>query len=221
MIELLKRKFCTIIKIPYQIINNFIIRPFISFRFDKTYNIDTRSSASINCDDKIALSHATYYQAVPIKYLEILFDLLQHDSPYTHFIDIGCGKGRACFYASQKYKQVTGIDFSKNLIANAQENLKSYSGTINGKIIFELRDASLYDLPNETSLIYLYNPFDEYVLRKFIKRNMGHFLNYKSRIAYINDVCHDFLIKCGFTREFKHNAERGISIYSLDKSRIY
>jgi len=106
------------------------------------------------------------------------------------------------------------------LIADAQKNLKSFSGVINGEITFELKDASLYDLPNEPSLIYLYNPFDEYILRKFIKRNINHFLKHRSRIAYVNDVCHDLLVECGFTREIKYNAGRGISIYSFYSTNI-
>jgi len=202
------------------LIDDFIIRPFASYKFDKTYHIST--SGEIECEflgalDKNSLSHATYYQAVPIEYLDILFNLLQDDSLQAHFIDIGCGKGRACFYAQQKYKRVTGIDFSPSLIADAQKNLQSFSGAIKGEIKFELRDASLYDLPDEPALVYLYNPFDEYILRKFITRNIGHFLKHKSRIAYVNDVYHDLLIKCGFSREMKYSARRGISIYSLDQ----
>ncbi|MEI8055657.1 MAG: class I SAM-dependent methyltransferase [bacterium] len=209
-----------LIKNPWSIIDDFIIRPIVSYKFDKTYNISTSGEIEhklLKAHDEISLYHATSYQAVPIIYLDVLFDLLQNYSPETHFIDIGCGKGRACFYACQKYKRVTGIDFSQNLVEDAQKNLKSFSGIIKGEITFELRDASLYDLPNEPSLIYLYNPFDEYILRKFIKRNMNHFLKYKSRIAYVNDVCHDLLVEHGFTRTVKYNARRRISIYSLEQ----
>lgn len=199
------------------IIDDFIIRPIASYKFDKIYHISTSGEIGrelLNADNQASLSHATYYQAVPMEYLDILFELLQDDSSENHFIDIGCGKGRACFYATQKYQRITGIDFSPNLIADAQKNLQAFSGTIKGEIKFELRDASLYDLPDEPSLVYLYNPFNEYILRKFITRNMEHFAKHQSRIAYVNDVCHDLLIRCGFTREMKYNARRGISIYS-------
>lgn len=204
----------------WAVVDDFIIRPLASYKFDKAYNISTSGEIGrelLGALDKNSLSHAAYYQAIPMEYLNILFDLLQNDSPENHFIDIGCGKGRACFYACQKYKHVTGIDFSPKLIADAQKNLQVFSGAIKGEIKFELRDASLFDLPDEPSLVYLYNPFDEYILRKFITRNMGHFLKHKSRIAYVNDVCHDLLIKCGFSREMKYSARRGISIYSLNQ----
>jgi len=204
----------------WTLIEDFMVRPFTSYKFDKTYNISTSGEIGrelLGAGDKNSMSHATYYQAVPMEYLDILFDLLQGDSSQVHFVDIGCGKGRACFYACQKYKNVTGIDFSPSLIADAQKNLQAFSGAIKGQINFELKDASLYDLPDEPALVYLYNPFDEYILRKFIIRNIEHFTKHKSRIAYVNDVCHDLLIKCGFTREMKYNARRGISIYSLNK----
>lgn len=202
------------------LIADFIIRPLASYRFDKAYNISTSGEIGrefLGALDKNSLRHATYYQAVPMEYLNILFDLLQGDSSQIHFVDIGCGKGRACFYACQKYKRVTGIDFSPSLIADAQKNLQVFSGAIKGEIKFELRDASLYDLPDEPALVYFYNPFDEYILRKFITRNIEHFLKHKSRIAYVNDVCHDLLIKCGFTREMKYSARKGISIYSMSQ----
>ncbi|CAL7960171.1 hypothetical protein GAMM_140013 [Gammaproteobacteria bacterium] len=115
-------------KNPWLIIDDFIIRPIASYKFDKVYNISTSGEVEhtlLNADDKISLYHATSYQAVPIKYLNILFDLLRDDSPENHFIDIGCGKGRACFYACRKYKRITGIDFSQNLVTDAQKNLKS------------------------------------------------------------------------------------------------
>lgn len=217
----IKKKLYTAIKIPWLMIDDLIIRPIAGYKFDKKYNISTRGEIEhklLDACNKTNLHHATYYQAVPIEYLDILFNLLQDDSPETHFVDIGCGKGRACFYACRKYKQITGIDFSPNLIADAQKNLKSFSGTIKGKITFELKEASLYDLPNKPSLVYLYNPFDECVLRKFIQKNINNFLKHKSRIAYVNDVCHDSLIKYGFTREAQYNGRRRISIYSLAPS---
>jgi len=207
------------IKRLWTIINDFIVRPIASYKFDKTYNISTSGEIErefLDAQNKNSLHHATYYQAVPMEYLNILFDLLPDDFTQAHFVDVGCGKGRACFYACQTYQRVTGIDFSPSLITDAQKNLQTFSGAVKGEIKFELRDASLYDLPDEPLLVYLYNPFDEYILRKFLIRNMEHFSKHKSRIAYVNDVCHDLLITCGFTREMKYNARRGISIYSLN-----
>jgi SAM-dependent methyltransferase len=218
MIKFITEKISIIMKSLWLMIDDFVIRPLASYKFDKTHNISTSGEIGrefFGVQDKNSLSHAVYYQAVPIEYLRILFDLLADDAPETHFIDIGCGKGRACFYAGQKYQRVTGIDFSPKLIVTAQKNLSVFSGTITGEIKFELSDASSYDLPAGSALVYLYNPFDEYILRKFLKRNMEHFLKYKSRIAYVNDVYHDLLIAWGFSREIKYNARRGISIYSL------
>ena len=202
-------------KIP-AIIDDLIIRPLASYKFDQTYNINTRGEIGhelLDAQDQQSLAAATYYQAVPMAYLDIVFELLADDTLERHFVDLGCGKGRACFYACQKYQRVTGIDFSPSLIATAKQNLQSFSGTIKGQVQFVLQDAAMFDLPDEPALVYLYNPFDERILKKFLTRNMRHFFKHNSIIVYVNDICHDLLIQHGFARVIKYQARKGISIY--------
>ena len=91
-----------------------------------------------------------------VRYLDFIFRKLRKRSTEEYFIDIGCGKGRACFYASRKYPRLIGIDFSPSLIRAAQENLKAFRGA-KGNISFMVRDARIFDLPESGSLVYLFN----------------------------------------------------------------
>jgi SAM-dependent methyltransferase len=132
---------------------------------------------------------------------------------FKNFVDIGSGKGKACFYASrtQLFTQVLGIEFSKDLVDISIKNKsKSKFGVNNVELINA--DASNYILPNGASLIFLFNPFDQVVLEKFIQNNMNHFESQGSVIAYANDIHRDVLEKMGFEEIFR-NPTRKISIH--------
>lgn len=66
------------------------------------------------------------------------------------FIDLGSGKGRALMLARQYgFKQLIGVEFSAELVEIAKRN----------GIDTICADAAEYELPNEPTLLLLYNPF--------------------------------------------------------------
>ncbi|WP_161603800.1 class I SAM-dependent methyltransferase [Noviherbaspirillum massiliense] len=191
-----------------------------AYWFDKKNHINTRSNVTRSLLDPInihSLLHSTYYQPVPLSYLETLFSNLD-EPPDTCFVDIGCGKGLACFYAAQRFKRVVGIDFSEKLIEQARQNNKSFVNSNGSSISFELRDARIYRLPEMASIVYLYNPFDHHILRDFLRANINHFVKHQSRIAYINDVCRDVLLEFGFQQDYRNPLD-GIGIYSMSQRK--
>jgi SAM-dependent methyltransferase len=202
------------------ILNKAIFKPLRKVegrRFDGLHNISTEGEVKnekLNPLDNDSLKHATEYQATPIDQLDFIFKRLKSDSPENHFIDIGCGRGRACFYASQKYKTITGIDFSPDLIHSAKANLDTFNGG-NTNITFAVQDARLYDLPDRRSTVFLFNPFDHHILRPFLDRSMRHFKKYHSRIVYVNDVCRNTILEYGFREEFRAVKTHGMSIYQM------
>ena len=40
------------------------------------------------------------------------------------FLDIGAGKGKACFYASPRFERVIGVEYSALLVDAAKANLR-------------------------------------------------------------------------------------------------
>lgn len=172
------------------------------------------SNENLVADNKDSLSHATAYVPVWSRNLrELLSESKKTGYDFENFIDIGSGKGKACFYARAKepLKNIIGVEFSKPLIDIANRNKeKSNANNIN----FINSDATEFDLPNQANLIFMFNPFDSVVLEKFIYNNINHFKNHNSVIAYANDTQRMTLTTFGFETIFR-NQTRKISLYQL------
>ncbi|MCX7121833.1 MAG: class I SAM-dependent methyltransferase [Gammaproteobacteria bacterium] len=185
--------------------------------FDKMHGIRTDGvifPENLHIENKNSLKHSNSYQAIWCRTLrELFFQVrLLSESPCT-FVDVGCGKGKACFYAEKKkfFKSVVGFDFSQDLIDIANINNLRFK---NSEIKFTCADAIEFNLPSTKNLVFIFNSFDEVVMTSFIKNNVEHFQKYKSIIAYANDVHKDVLISLGFVI-FYRNEIRKLSLYQI------
>jgi SAM-dependent methyltransferase len=186
---------------------------FVDYIFDHYRNIET-SKIIVNSDldsiDALSQVHATKYEPLPVFMLWLLKGIFKKYNSY-HFIDIGCGKGRVCFYATKIFRRVTGIDFSPKLINEANNNLKNINISFKGEIEFTLADARRYVLPNEHCVIFIANPFDDYILKEFLSLNEPHFKSYKSIIIYAYPEWADTLLSFGFIQIFAIQRMQGYS----------
>ena len=91
------------------------------------------------------------------------------------FIDLGCGKGKACLIArkvellGKSSLRYFGVDFESNLIAIAQENsIKIFKDE--GNFIFE--DVTKLDWKSfgEYLVVYLYNPFSSLIINEVLQQ---------------------------------------------------
>jgi SAM-dependent methyltransferase len=121
---------------------------------------------------------------------------------FENFVDVGCGKGQQCFYAAKyfKFKKVIGIDFSDPLIQVARQNL---SKTRYRNIYFFTADATCWEIPNGTSIVFMFNPFNEVIFRQFLLLNLKHFREYQSLIAYGFDSHRKVMQEFGFEIVFR------------------
>jgi len=134
---------------------------------EKKYGICTTGADALKKLEKkgVDISHATIY--MPVHY-PLLEELLQQVtiSQRKHFIDIGCGRGRAlCVAAHHGFTEVTGIDFSKALCMDAGKNLeltKEKIPALSGEVINN--DAFYFEIPDDADCIFLFNPFDEVIM---------------------------------------------------------
>lgn len=127
-------------------------------------------------------------------------DIFSLNSKDITFIDIGCGKGKVLYVWKKMFldaKRIVGIDYSYNLIKVCKNNFKKINSN-NIEII--CGDAIEIDLVIDSSahLFYLYNPFNEKVLRKFLK----NLKNKKVIIIYNNPVHKKIFINSGFREYF-------------------
>jgi len=151
-----------------------------------------------------SVSHASAYQAVWCRHLRELFrEARKTGDKFEYFIDVGSGKGKACFFASQAgmFDKVIGVEFSAPLVEIAQANLARFGKS---NIAFLNTDATHYDLPAGRSLVFLFNPFDDVILERFISNNIELFRKHRSVIAYSNDVQRATLTRLGFETIFRN-----------------
>lgn len=99
-------------------------------------------------------------QSLPIRHEEFVY------------IDLGSGKGRTLLVASEyPFQQVIGIEFSAELSSIAAINILRYRSPKRRCTIIEsiCIDASSYDFPDENTILFMYNPFGEDVLRRVLQ----------------------------------------------------
>jgi SAM-dependent methyltransferase len=155
-------------------------------------------------DSEFSLANATCFSSnFSNFYLKrLLQEAISTGIEFENFIDVGCGKGKQCFYAARyfKFKQVIGIDFSPPLIKIAQDNFRKMRCS---NFNFHVADARSWELPNGNNIVMLNNPFNEVILKEFLVRNLKHFQKYPSLIAYTCDVHFNAMHEFGFEVLFR------------------
>ncbi len=190
---------------------------------EKKYQINTIGYDKLTTLRKqnIDISHSTLYMPVSYKLLEELFDKISLTS-YSHFIDIGCGKGRAlCVAAKYGVKNITGIDFSKTLCLEAEKNISAIQPSFPNTIfIIENKNATEYIIPHDVDCIFLFNPFDEIIIKKVVE-NIQHSLEKRKRaitVIYVNPMHKELFTEIGFKQTYHIKKLHYLEAIVLEKS---
>ena len=179
---------------------------------EKKYGINTTGADELYKLEKqgIDISHATIYMPVSYTLIEEIFNQLDSDKqqttnnkPQIHFLDIGCGKGRAlCVAAHQGFKKVTGLDFARDLCEAAKENLSITKQQIQ-KFEYKIinNDAFYFEIPDDVDCIFFFNPFDEIIMSGVVNNIAKSLQNHPRKISiiYINPLHKEYFLKAGFT----------------------
>lgn len=129
-------------------------------------------------------------------------------------LDVGCGKGKMLYVFSDIAKSlnkdsstiisaVSGLEYRKSLVKIAESNMKILRQRLFVPVNVIYGDAETYNDYDDYNLFYLYNPFDEAIMKKFIcnicisVRNRPR----KVRIVYCNPYFEDILLEAGFRFE--------------------
>ncbi|WP_336489359.1 class I SAM-dependent methyltransferase [Methylobacterium nigriterrae] len=103
-------------------------------------------------------------------------------------LDMGCGAGRAtCVAAQYPFSRVIGIDIDERLCALAQHNARRLRRcTVRPEIVHA--DATTYHVPDDVTVVFLYNPFRGEVLESALTRVLESFDRKprRLRLAYAN-----------------------------------
>ena len=177
-------------------------------RGEKKYGINTTGYNNLKhlARKGIDLDHATIY--MPAGY-HVLEQLLEHVNLYPHnkhFLDIGCGKGRAMVVAAHfGFTNISGIDFSKEFCVKAEEHLQQLA-IKNIRTSVQHADAFYYKIPVETEVIFLFNPFDDVIMSGVVENIlMSHEQRPRSiYVVYMNPQQKDLFTEAGFSTVYEY-----------------
>ncbi len=137
--------------------------------------------------------HGTALVSTSIDFLTQLFEDLETSTEESVrkdvFVDYGSGKGAAIIHAKTLgFNRTIGVEFAKELHEQALDNIEKL-GLNDVEAIYA--DATTHTLPDNISVIYLFNPFDEVVMAKVIKNILNQKNNFKNKvyIIYGNPSC--------------------------------
>ncbi len=173
---------------------------------ERKYGINTTGADDLENLEEIGIdtTHANIYMPVSYDLLEEIFAQLPllPNTTTQHFLDIGCGKGRAlCTAAHYGFTQVTGIDFSKALIDCAGKNLALTKKQIPA-LDYELynNDAFYFEILEDVDCIFLFNPFDEVIMSGVVFNILESLKNHNRAITviYVNPMHKEAFTIAGF-----------------------
>jgi SAM-dependent methyltransferase len=163
--------------------------------FDRVFATDTGGIQDIVDRDvvgdnaKYGLSHIA---SDPADFDAMIGSLRLPLSSYT-FVDLGSGKGRAVILAARyAFAKVIGVEFVREFVETAHLNVAAARSQylLHSEIELVLQDATAFDFPSGPVLLYLFNPFDSYVLKKVAQNALRSWLRVKRPfvVVYMNPI---------------------------------
>ena len=153
------------------------------------------------------------YVPTPYYFLREALNFIDYSN--GSIIDIGCGSGRALRYFKEYTKshnihEFIGIDLNTQVLDVGRK--------FNDEIKYINNDATIYEFPQDTIFIYLFNPFGQSSMSNFIDNLVSQKNKFKSkvRIIYVSPV-HMDLFEKDFRLIFKNINEfnKGIAVFDM------
>jgi|TARA_B100000315_G_scaffold248463_1_gene278380 SAM-dependent methyltransferase len=174
----------------------------------------------LNVDGSVS-DHGHMYVPCPYYFIYQAFKKISVYIQGATFIDYGCGLGRVLFIATRyPFRRIIGIEASPNLSQEAVDNLTEFYARKSLKTPeWEIvqHDATTYAVPEDATVFFFNDPFDETVMNPVISRicNSQDKAPRDIFAVYVNPGHPDIFIDHGFikmeTTVNKHN--KGFIIY--------
>ncbi len=158
----------------------------IDYDFDHGVNT-TWANVGLRTRLREWLRGVQYQASEPQLFGEIL-DALPVPPDGLTFIDLGSGKGRTLLMAAERpFARVIGVELLPELNAIAQQNIAAYKSEAQYCFALESHagDARDFKFSAEPLVLYLFNPFPEYVLRDVLKHLHASLLEFPRDIFVI------------------------------------
>jgi SAM-dependent methyltransferase len=157
--------------------------------FDKKFGTETGGYISSGEMESVSYSAllATGYAGVPPSSLRPALAALPIKHEDFTFVDIGCGKGRALFVAAEfPFRRIVGVELAVELAEVARANV-AINPEWKERITIANEDALSFELPDGPVVLFLYHPFTQMLLRRFLTK-LERQLRRSPRTAFIIDA---------------------------------
>ena len=146
-------------------------------RFDADHGVSTEALLFLGDLDPEAIGanivHATHYEPTPVGDFAPLLALVPFPLERATFVDLGAGMGRALLLAAAfPFRSVAGVEISPALATIARENLERVNRSSFACKDVRVRegDAAVYRFPKGDLVVYLFNPFDAWMIANVLDR---------------------------------------------------
>ncbi len=176
--------------------------------FDRQFNVQTAGFVPL---DRLGFGsgnkdHGFAYDPIdPTRFNRTVGSLeLQHED--FVFIDFGSGKGRSLLLASQlPFKKIIGVEFSPELHAVAEQNVRTFKsdGQRCKEIELVCADAAEYPLPPVPTVVYFFNPFGAEVMARVIANVRKSCLEHPRElyVVYVTPVVDELWAQADFVMQ--------------------
>ncbi|MEX1140860.1 MAG: methyltransferase domain-containing protein [Thermoleophilaceae bacterium] len=145
------------------------------------------------------------------------------------FVDIGSGMGRVVLQAAMRYRfrRVIGVELAEGLTETARRNVERNRTRLRCKDVELIAaDATAYELPDDVTVVFLYNPFGGELFERVIA-NVVASLDRRPRrlrVIYKNPIEHERILGTGrfrVTSEWKRPSARFLGRPDPGVTRTY
>jgi SAM-dependent methyltransferase len=155
--------------------------------YDCDYGVDTTwARLPLRVRVRELFSERLYQPTAPAEFHSVISDVPADFSEFI-FVDLGSGKGRALLLASEySFREIIGVEVQPELHRIAQDNVARFNSSARkcNRVSTFCMDAREFEFPEEPLVIYLFNPFPDYVLEVVLK-NLGQSLREDPRPAFL------------------------------------
>ena len=156
--------------------------------YDCDYGVDTTwARLPIGVRLREVFTERLYQPTVPDEFSEIMQYLAVVDFTKFTFIDLGSGKGRALLLAAMyPFEEIVGVEVQQELHRIAEQNIANFDvpGQQCRNVWSRCLDAREFEFPPTPIVLYLFNPFPDYVMQKVIE-NLERSVQENPRQVYV------------------------------------
>jgi SAM-dependent methyltransferase len=153
--------------------------------FERRHRLDTTDTVDLS---DVGLDHPEREDYKPTGWLTLKRILPPEEvSADDVFLDLGSGKGRAVFLATQyPFARIIGVELSPELHAVAEQNLRRHGS----RVELVNADATTYDVPEDVTVLFLFNPFNGSVFAAALANVLRSLDEHPRpfRLIYVNPV---------------------------------